>query len=60
VCRAGRLPELVDDVDNEEEEDHDDLEGSENLQFMETIENLLGENTQYADDLWHTVSLNHK
>jgi hypothetical protein len=48
MCCAGRLPELVDNVEDEEEEEDDDLERC-NLQFMETVENLLGENMQYAE-----------
>jgi hypothetical protein len=49
ACHAGGLPELVDDAEDEEEEEEDDLEGSKNLQFTETVENLLGKNMQYAE-----------
>jgi hypothetical protein len=31
VCRAGELPKLVDDAENEEEEEEDDLERCKNL-----------------------------
>jgi hypothetical protein len=39
----------VDDVEDEEDEDVDDLEAGKNLQFMETIEDLLDKNYQYTE-----------
>jgi hypothetical protein len=40
ICHAGGLPELVDDVEDEEDEDVDNLEVGENLRFTETVEDL--------------------
>jgi hypothetical protein len=39
----------VDDAEDEEEEEDDDPERCENLRFMETVEDLLGENMQYTE-----------
>jgi hypothetical protein len=49
TCHAGGLPELVDDADDEEDEEVDNPEVGENLQFTETVENLLSKNTQCAE-----------